>query len=314
MSYITWCTHVFRDLLEISATMMLWLAALGLLHSCTALVKSKPQDVVQPWDDLIEKHSWVDVPQGWDFEAPAPQDYIFDLRIGLKPTGMDDLIANLMEISDPAHDRYILQHHSHPFQRLIRPRYSQHLFRTEVASFLAPHPSSAEAIESWLAFHKIDRTNIGRVGGGNEWVTLRISVAEAERLLGAKYSIYHNPASHQRIIRTLTYSLPRELHQHIDVVAPTTYFGTFQSMRVTHFLQPLKHLAADPVGVPLGSCQTAITPACLRALYNTEDYVPVSTSKNKIGVTGYLGEFASTSDLQVSIALSSNGIRSNGDS
>ena len=294
--------------------MILWLAAL-LLHSCTALVKAKPQDVVHPWEDLVEKHSWVDVPQGWDFEAPAPQDYIFDLRIGLKPTGMDDLIANLMEISDPAHDRYILQHHDYPFQRLIRPgRYSQHLSRTEVASFLAPHPSSAEAVESWLAFHKIDHTSIERFGAGNEWVTLRISVAEVERMLGANYSIYHNPASRQRIIRTLTYSLPHELHQHIDVVAPTTYFGTFHSMRATHFLQPLKYSAADPIGVPLGSCQTAITPACLRALYNTEDYVPVSTSNNNIGVTGYLNEFASTSDLQVSIALSRNGISSSGDS
>lgn len=66
--------------------------------------KANPQDVVQSWEDLVEKHSWVDIPQGWDFEAPAPQDYIFDLRIGLKPTGMDDLIANLIEISDPANN------------------------------------------------------------------------------------------------------------------------------------------------------------------------------------------------------------------
>lgn len=270
---------------------MLWSSAvvLGLLHSFPVFVNSKPLGSInRRWDDLVEKHSWVDVPQGWSFETTAPQDYIFDLRIGLKPTGMDQLIDDLMEISDPSHDRY-----------------AQHLSKADVASFMTPHSSSVEAVESWLAFHNIDR--IGRVGVGSEWVTLRLSVAEAERLLGAKYHIFHNSASGQRVVRTLAYSLPRELHQHIDVISPTTYFSTLRSMRATSFLQPeIKALVEDikdvllpdPTGAIPGSCETMITPACLRALYKTEDYVPVSTDKNKIGIAGYLNEFASTSDLQ----------------
>ena len=182
---------------------------------------------------------------------------------------------------------------------------------------MTPHSSSVEAIESWLACHKIDRTSVGRVGVGGEWVTVRLSVAEAERMLGAKYHIFHNSASGQRVVRTLAYSLPRELHQHIDVVAPTTYFSTLRSMRATNFLQPeIDSLGEDPaVDIPLadvtgaipGSCETKITPACLRALYNTKDYVPLSTDKNKIGIAGYLDQFASTSDLQVSITRSNKG-------
>ncbi|KIK07818.1 hypothetical protein K443DRAFT_151523 [Laccaria amethystina LaAM-08-1] len=204
---------------------------------------------------------------------------------------MDDLIANLMEISDPAHDRY-----------------PQHLSRTEVASFLAHHPSCAGTSSPGShSIKSIARTLNASVG--NEWATLRISVAEVERMLGAKYSIYHNSASRQRIVQTLTYSLPRKLHQHIDVVAPTTYFGTFHS---NPFLLP-QALATDPAGVPRGSCQTAITPACLRALHNT-DYVPVSASKNKTRVTRYLDDFVSTSDLQVCVALSRNGVSSSCDS
>jgi tripeptidyl-peptidase-1 len=198
------------------------------------------------------------------------------------------------------------------------PRYAQHLSKAEVASFMTPHSSSVEAVESWLAFHNIDRISIGRVGVGSEWVTLRLSVAEAERMLGAKYHIFHHSASGQRVVRTLAYSLPRELHQHIDVIAPTTYFSNLHSMRATNFLQPeIDALVENPAikdllppGVPGAipeGCETKITPACLRALYKSKDYVPVSTNKNKIGVAGYLNEFASTSDLQVSITRSSNG-------
>ena len=87
---------------------MWWSSAvvLGLLHSFPTFVNSKPlKSISRRWDDLVEKHSWVDAPQGWSFETFAPQDYSFDLRIGLKPTGMDQLIDDLMEISDPSHDR-----------------------------------------------------------------------------------------------------------------------------------------------------------------------------------------------------------------
>jgi tripeptidyl-peptidase-1 len=57
------------------------------------------------WDDFAEKHSWVEIPKGWSFESAAPPDYLFDLRIGLKQDKFDQLLANLMETSDPFHER-----------------------------------------------------------------------------------------------------------------------------------------------------------------------------------------------------------------
>ena len=57
------------------------------------------------WDDFAEKHSWVEIPKGWSFESAAPPDYLFDLRIGLKQDKFDQLVANLMETSDPFHER-----------------------------------------------------------------------------------------------------------------------------------------------------------------------------------------------------------------
>jgi tripeptidyl-peptidase-1 len=111
-------------------------------------------------------------------------------------------------------------------------------------------------------------------------------------MLGTKYNVYHHPKSGEQVVRALSYALPRELHSHIDVVAPTTYFGTMRSMRSTAFLQPeIKPVDTSTFDVDAtvpSSCSTVITPACLRALYNTIDYVPSQTSQNGLGVAGYL--------------------------
>jgi len=45
-----------------------------------------------------------------------------------------------------------------------------------------------------------------------------------------------------------------------------------------------------------------ITPSCLRALYNTAGYIPKATHKNKLGVAGYLDQFANRADLQTFLA------------
>jgi hypothetical protein len=45
-------------------------------------------------------------------------------------------------------------------------------------------------------------------------------------------------------------------------------------------------------------CSRTVTIPCLRTMYNVTGYVPQATSKNKIGITGYLGQFANNADLQ----------------
>ncbi|KAF8629068.1 hypothetical protein AX15_003565 [Amanita polypyramis BW_CC] len=230
------------------------------------------------WDDMIEQHSWAEVPNGWSYEAGAPPDHLFNLRIGLKQNNFDQLIASLMETSDPFHERY-----------------GQHLSKEEADILTAPHPDSVQVVEEWLIFHGINPSDgIQRTGAG-DWITISVSVAQAERMLGAKYNVYYHPASLERVVRTISYSLPRELHSHIDIVTPTTYFGTMQSMRATSFLEPEVKIKTEAI---LLGCDYAITPACLRDLYNTTNYVPSAGSTNKLGVVGYLGEYANRNDLQ----------------
>ena len=80
---------------------MFWSSAL--LLGLVQLAASKP--LVRRWDDFEVKHAWAEVPRGWELHAPAPSDYTFDMRIGLKQDRFDELVAALYEVSDPAHQR-----------------------------------------------------------------------------------------------------------------------------------------------------------------------------------------------------------------
>lgn len=131
-------------------------------------------------------------------------------------------------------------------------------------------------------------------------------------MFDAKYRVFHNPTTSEYVVRTTAYSLPAALHSHVSVVTPTTYFGSLRKMKATSFLQPEispindKEAARQHETLALGdravvpsSCSSTITPACLRALYNTSTYTPQATNVNKLGVVGYLESYANKADLQV---------------
>jgi hypothetical protein len=82
---------------------LLWSSALFL--SVLQVSVSKP--IVKRWDDFQVKHSWEDVPRGWELVGPAPADYNLRMKIGLKQDRMHELIDHLYQVSDPAHNRYV---------------------------------------------------------------------------------------------------------------------------------------------------------------------------------------------------------------
>ena len=102
------------------------------------------------------------------------------------------------------------------------------------------------------------------------------------------------------LVRTTSYSLPTNLHTHIELVQPTTMFGRFKPEKSTIFgldaatelfdtaskALPLV-LSASGVTVD-SSCNKTITVPCLLQLYNAVGYVPSNDPRNSIGITGYL--------------------------
>lgn len=113
------------------------------------------------------------------------------------------------------------------------------------------------------------------------------------------------------LVRTTSYSLPKKLHEHIDLIQPTTMFGRFKAAESTVYdfedadVQLSNAEQSEPIinsvtGVPVdASCNKTITISCLEQLYNAVGYIPSANIGNSIGITGYLGQFANIADLQV---------------
>lgn len=183
-------------------------------------------------------------------------------------------------------------------------------------ALVAPSSESAYLVEEWLNRHDVDPSAVQRSSAG-DWLSLSVPVSQAEHMLGTKYSIFFNPGTSNYLVRTTSYSLPKAIHSHVNVVAPTTYFGSLKKMKTTSFVDPAIQAISDAditeqreafakglqglAAVP-SSCARTITPACLQALYNTTGYTPKATAINKLGVAGYLEEFANDADLQVRIS------------
>ena len=88
-----------------SSPAMILPLSFSILIGIANLALAKP--LLRRFDDFTEKHAWTEIPRGWVYEAPAPRDHEFDLRIALKQDKIDDLIANLLEVSNPTHARHV---------------------------------------------------------------------------------------------------------------------------------------------------------------------------------------------------------------
>ncbi|KAL4076338.1 peptidase S8/S53 domain-containing protein [Scleroderma yunnanense] len=233
------------------------------------------------------KESIVAPPQGWVEHAPAPSDYVLELRVALPQPHFPILEKHLLEISDPSHERY-----------------GNHLSRKETEALMMPHPESINIVSEWLATYDIHEENLSR-SSAQDWIIIHVPVGLVEVMLGTKYHVYRHTETGEQIVRTTIYSLPERIHEHIEFIQPTTMFSRFKAFRSTlHWdAAVLSDVGVGTVTGPAGnqvddSCNTAITPTCLRQLYNAVDYNTSATNGNQIGFTGFLEQYVNNQDLQ----------------
>lgn len=167
--------------------------------------------------------------------------------------------------------------------------------KDEVDALVAPHSNSVEIVDSWLAYHNIEPvTDVSRSRAG-DWLSVELPVKRAEKLLGTKYNVYKHVRTSETVVRTLEYSLPRAIHDHVNVVTPTTYFGTGKTLTAPHFVKKDLSTRIDPPWI----CDY-IGPECVAAAYNMTGYVPQSVkNSNSIAVVGFHNDSSSHADLKV---------------
>lgn len=231
----------------------------------------------------------AEIPEGWR-ELPSMRvdlDRTLSMRIHLAQQNVAAFEQRVMEISTPDH-----------------PTYGDHMNTEQIKRMLQPSHETVSAVFAWLEDAGLGEDFVVE----HDWIKMNVTIGQAEELLKAKYSYFRDDEDKQTILRTLSYSLPVELHEHILLVQPTTMFGMkpmrsfirkIEEMPVPQ-LAPLSATYKHGSALNVTACNATITPQCLEVLYNFKDYVvEAPKGKNKLGVNGFLDQFAQYEDLRI---------------
>lgn len=249
--------------------------------------------ICAPTPGRVPMHSLPSVPAGWTRGRRAHPAAPLKLYVALAQEQPKLLEDTILAVSTPGD-----------------PRYGRHLNRDEAKQLTRPASHSTDTVLSWLAEHNVRGSSV-HVDG--DWLTLGINAAQAEALLQTEFYLYES-ADNDRVVRTLQYSLPGHIAPHVRMVQPTTRFGVPQKMRsaiykaatpereggdgngevddegppppVATSSVPLSHIHVATPQPP--SCNSSMTPACLRELYGIGDARVDSAFQTRLGVVGFL--------------------------
>lgn len=214
------------------------------------------------------------VPSGWSAASPAANTQI-SLTIGLALQNINQLEAKLLAVSTPGN-----------------PKYGKHMEHHEVNEFFAPDPKGSAAVQKWLK-----SAGITQISNDGHFISFATTVETANSLLDTKFLTYSSGDASK--LRTTQYSIPDDLVKYIELVSPTTYFGktVANAPKFVRATKTKKDSTPAPAVSVAASCETSITPSCLKQLYNIGNYVPDPHSGSKVGFGSFLNQSALYTDL-----------------
>lgn len=233
--------------------------------------------------------------RGWATSEEIAGDREILLEIGLTLSNTDKLITTLLDVSNPKSKNY-----------------GKWLDKAAADSLVKPSEQSHQAVLKWL-----QNEGVTKIQSDGTWVRLVTNITTANRLLDAEYQTYERDSVKK--IRTLSYSVPTELHDHIDIITPTTFFGDVKpyapvqvprvSRRQGEIIEPTDDVQPPPPAGPVrgdkpyfkvdAECSKGITPACVRQLYNVGNYTPLASSGSKVGFSSFLNQSYQYADLKL---------------
>ncbi|UJO13809.1 Tripeptidyl-peptidase SED2 [Fulvia fulva] len=272
------------------------LCAIGTITTAYAL----PQNVRSDYA-VKERHN---VPKAWTKVGEASKSDMVHLQIGLKQQNEGVVEEHLLQVSDPSHSRY-----------------GQHLTADEIKKIITPSDETQDLVKAWLDEHGISN---GVHSPSKDFIHVVLPIGKVEHLLDTAYSTYQHEDG-ETISRAAEWSLPKHLHEHIDVIQPTTSFFRAKPQIIggpdlkgdTHPMSWWKKYSKQHFGRETGGQSSTgsggagpisqvcnvnyTTPDCIRTLYGTYDYVPQVPDKSKVAHTNYLNESSNRNDIHLTL-------------
>ncbi|KAH8658083.1 peptidase S8/S53 domain-containing protein [Xylariales sp. PMI_506] len=212
---------------------------------------------------------------GWAadaIQAFSKEDTEIQLKIQLVHQNMDTFYQRALDIATPSHALY-----------------GQFMTREDIDAIIAPSQESHDLVMDWLVSEGLGE--VSSLNSRGNVILVNTTISKAESLLNADYKSYTDSTNGNTAIRTLEFSVPENLAEHIKQVQPTTFFG-FRPYKGTR--KPLSQVA-NGTAIDVGACTTLSTPACIAALYGAYD-ITLPTG-GLMGITGFTNQVPSKTDL-----------------
>nr|AJD23156.1 putative serine protease [Onygena corvina] len=219
-----------------------------------------------------------EIPQGWvQAGSPAPNTPL-KLKLALQQEKAAAFEQHVMDISNPKHARY-----------------GQHMSREEVDAYLQPPSHMTDSVYEWLASEGISKPSI-KVN--TDWFTFTTTVEKAEKMLNTRFYKFRNNMDGSSVIRTLEYSVAASVAPYVHMIQPTTKFSAPRPELSSVFTTELNINSAQEV-----DCNVTITPDCIRDLYKMGNTFATKDPRNRLGISGYLEQFARLDDFSTFIDM-----------
>lgn len=252
------------------------------------------------------------IPQGWRKLGKLSGAEVLSMSVALTQGNLDRAEEFLMEVSHPN-----------------SPKYGQHWSAKDIADTFAPRPETVEVVTAWLEAAGISPERIHQ-SQSLGWLKFDATVNEAQNLLKAEYHRYQHSSGKPHVACT-EYHIPAHVRPHVDFITPTVHFAVKVSRPKDAYPRKIKRTEpkaaigvkvkpnkALHIGSPnsgstpkagvqlnvsslvdgLNTCDTYITPDCVRALYQFPPGV-TANPQNSFGIVEYTPQIYLQTDLDL---------------
>lgn len=214
------------------------------------------------------------VPKGWTENGVPPPSTLMRFHMAIRNDRMAEFEQRVVDISTPGNQLY-----------------GQHMARDEVKDFLRPSDDTVEKLFSWMKSENVSSNSVEKHGN---WITFTVPVSQAEQMLKTRFHYFHNNASQETAVRTLEYSVPQDIHDHVQMIQPTIRFGHTRTQQRRPDLTPVD-VGSEELKA---NCSMGVTPPCLQMLYGFYDTKARPDPRNKLGISGFLDQYARYDDFR----------------
>jgi tripeptidyl-peptidase-1 len=211
---------------------------------------------------------------GWKLQGPAAEEQKLKLQVALQQRNAVTFEQTVLDMSTPSNSKYGQHFQSHE----------------EMKRMILPSEESVASVSAWVKSFGVKDATLD-----SDWLTIKTTVGAANKMLNTSFAWFVSEEEKpRRILRTLQYSIPDDVAEHVVLVQPTTRFAAIRANHETsREIYSIQIATAANVTV---NCDAAITPECLKTLYKI-DYKPDPKSGSKAAFASYLEEYARYSDL-----------------